>query len=296
MRVRLVMVLATVAVLLSASQAAAITNGQPDGTAHPYVALMQTYDANRVPLQVCTGSLLSPTLFLTAAHCVAKPAATHAEVWFDKGPIQPDIDYLIALFFDPNFSGSCNASPAFDGYPCFGDAGGTPHAHPDACFDCASGLPSAVVRDVAVVTLDAPVPTSVVSRYAELPAASRVDTLANKTPVDFVGYGVTDQAKIPGSFVQDPPPFFRWGGAGERRAASGALVSGNFAHSDEFMRFAANSGGTCFGDSGGPDLLGGTDTVLAVNSYVTNSNCAGVTYGQRVDTAAVRAWIAGFLR
>ena len=81
--------------------------------------------------------------------------------------------------------------------------------------------------------------------------------------------------------------------------APGELISGNFKHSDEFIRFALNasrgSGGTCFGDSGGPDLLGGTDTVLAVNSYVTNYNCAGVGYAQRVDIPEVLDWIEGFM-
>ena len=65
------------------------------------------------------------------------------------------------------------------------------------------------------------------------------------------------------------------------------------------MRLALNpgggSGGTCFGDSGGPDLLAGSSTVLAVNSYVTNSNCAGVGYSSRVDIPEVLAWINGFL-
>lgn len=55
------------------------------------------------------------------------------------------------------------------------------------------------------------------------------------------------------------------------------------------------SGGTCFGDSGGPDLLGGTDTVLAVNSYVTNVNCSGVIYSQRVDVPEVLEWIESYL-
>ena len=77
------------------------------------------------------------------------------------------------------------------------------------------------------------------------------------------------------------------------------LISGNFVHSAEFVRFALNasggSGGTCFGDSGGPDLLGGTDTVLAVNSYVTNINCSGVGYSARVDVPAVLAWIRTFM-
>ena len=52
--------------------------------------------------------------------------------------------------------------------------------------------------------------------------------------------------------------------------------------------------GTCFGDSGGPDLLGESDTVLAVNSYVTNYNCAGVGYSSRVDIPEVLDWIYSF--
>ena len=57
----------------------------------------------------------------------------------------------------------------------------------------------------------------------------------------------------------------------------------------------ANQSGVCFGDSGGPDLLGGTDTVLAVNSYVTNYNCAGVGYSSRVDIPEILEWIDGFM-
>ena len=40
-----------------------------------------------------------------------------------------------------------------------------------------------------------------------------------------------------------------------------------------------------------PNLKGGTDTVLAVNSYVTNVNCSGVGYSQRVDIPEVLEWI-----
>ena len=77
------------------------------------------------------------------------------------------------------------------------------------------------------------------------------------------------------------------------------LVSSKFVHSAEFMKLALNpgggTGGTCFGDSGGPDLLGGTGTVLAVNSYVTNVNCSGVGYSSRVDIPEVLDWINSFL-
>jgi hypothetical protein len=93
------------------------------------------------------------------------------------------------------------------------------------------------------------------------------------TPVDIVGYGVQ-------GFVQGGGPrqelFFL-----TRYFAPTQLVQSNNVSSTEFIKLSANpsqgSGGICFGDSGGPDLLGGTNTVLAVNSYVTNGNCSGVT-------------------
>jgi hypothetical protein len=80
-----------------------------------------------------------------------------------------------------------------------------------------------------------------------------------------------------------------------RLFAPSELVSGKFKHSEEFIKVALNAsqgtGGTCFGDSGGPILLPNTRTVLAVNSYVTNYNCSGVGYSSRVDIPAVITWI-----
>jgi hypothetical protein len=68
----------------------------------------------------------------------------------------------------------------------------------------------------------------------------------------------------------------------------------------ETPRFSLNPGGgsgsPCFGDSGGPDLLGGTDTILGVNSYVINVNCGGVGYSQRVDIQEVLDWIRSFMK
>lgn len=282
------------AICAGAAATLAITNGQPDAGRHPYVGLMVALDEDRIPRWRCSGSLLSPTVFLTAGHCTEPPAA-HVEIWFDEGPIPTDPDYLAAVQASPDEPVSCNDSPTFDGYPCQGDAGGTPHPSPGFCTGCGPGLPRFAHRDLGVVVTDAAVPTNVVSEYAELPAAGLVDTLANKTPVDFVGYGVQVQARIPGNQLPQPPPFFRWTGPRVRLFAPAELVSGRFTHSDEFLRFTLNpgggSGGTCFGDSGGPDLLGGTDTVLGVNSYVTNVNCAGVGYSQRVDIPEVLNWI-----
>ena len=297
-RVFAVLLAAVATLFATATTASAITNGQPDGNAHPYVGLMVALDEDGVPLWRCSGSLLSPTVFLTAGHCVGDPAA-HIEIWFDAGPIETDPDYLAALETDPDGIVSCDDSAKFDGYPCVGDVGGTPHENPDYCPECGQGLPNFAYRDVGIVTLDEPVPTSLVSQYAQLPEPGLVDTLANKTPVDFVGYGVQFQANVPGSQLPKPPPFYRWTGPKERMYAPGALVAGNFTHSDEFLKLSLNAGGgkggTCFGDSGGPDLLGGTDIVLGVNSYVTNWNCTGVGYSQRIDIPEVLDWIESFL-
>ena len=55
--------------------AAAVTDGELDGEGHPYVGLMVADDANGNPLFRCSGALIAPTVFLTAGHCTAAPAA-----------------------------------------------------------------------------------------------------------------------------------------------------------------------------------------------------------------------------
>ncbi len=253
--------------MIAAGVAYAITNGEPDAGRHPYVGLV-VFDVDGRPSHRCSGALLSRTVFLTAGHCTVGTDA--ARVWFDE-VVQENPEYP--------FSGATS----YDGVP---------YTNPGFCIGCGNGLPGFDLRDVGVVVLTEKVPKSVVDEYAKLPTAGLVDTLANKTPVDLVGYGVQEQIHGGG------PPV--WTGPRVRLFAPSELVSGEFTHSDEFMRIALNpgggSGGTCFGDSGGPDLLGGTDTVLALNSYVTNFNCSGVGYSSRVDIPEVLRWIRSFLK
>jgi hypothetical protein len=270
------------AVLLAlafAAPAAAITNGTPDGDGHPYVGLLVFDDAPGHPAWRCSGSLISPTVVLTAGHCT--DGAVAARIW-----VQSDV----------------TAAHAPD-YPYGGQLAieGTPYTNPmyrspDNPYGGGNGLPAFSYRDVGVVVLDEPV---ALDEYAQLPDTGMVDDLANRTGLDYVGFGVQYQLQIPGADLPQPPPYYRWSGPRIRMIASGELVSGNFVHSAEFLRTSLNpgggSGGTCFGDSGGPILLGGTSTVLGVNSYVTNVNCGGVGYASRIDIGQILSWVGSFL-
>lgn len=262
-------------VLGAVGVASAITNGQPDGDAHPYVGLLVFDVAPGQPAWRCSGALVAPNIVLTAGHCTE--GAVAARVWFYE-----DVTYDTVPFPLYPFGG-----------PGSGAIEGTPHTNPEFRSDenpygGGNGLPAFSYRDVGVVVLEEPV---YMDEMAELPEAGLVDTLKNKTDLDLVGYGVQEQVHGGG------PPY--WTGLRVRLYAPSELVSGKFVHSAEYMRIALNpgggTGGTCFGDSGGPDLLGDTNTVLAVNSYVTNYNCAGVGYSSRVDIPEVLEWINDFL-
>jgi Trypsin len=244
--------MAAVAIVLLAATAPVmtVTNGRPDGNGHPYVGIgLQAAPGGG--FFVCSGAFISPTRFLTAAHC------------FD--PTKPAL-----------------VSPA--GAPPFPVVPGVVHNDPQWCLGCGPGLVGGDTHDVAVVELSAPV---MLSQYAALPAPGLVDTLRMNTSVDIVGYGVQG--------------FIRGGGPPEqiftavRFFAPSQLVQSSNRSSAEFIKLTANpskgTGGVCFGDSGGPDVLSGTNIVLAVNSYVTNGNCSGVTYSQRIDLPEILAFI-----
>jgi len=261
----------------------AITNGQPDAGRHPYVGLLVFDSAPGVPAWRCSGSLIAPNVVLTAGHCT--DGAVAARFWIDE-----DVTYTHFPF------------PLYPyGGPGSGAVEGTAYTNPkyrspENPYGGGKGLPAFSYRDTGIVVLNESI---ALTQYAKLPTAGLVDTLKNKTPVDFVGYGVQYQAQIPGNQLPQPPPDYRWTGPRVRMYAPSELVSGTFVNSAEYLRLALNpgggSGGTCFGDSGGPDLLGGTNTVLGVNSYVTNVNCSGVGYSARVDIPEVLDWIKTFM-
>jgi len=261
----------------------AITNGQLDVEAHPYVGLLVFDYAPGEPGWRCSGTLIAPNVVLTAGHCT--DGAVAARVWFDNDVTYDNVPFPLYPY----------------GGPGSGAIEGTPNTNPDFRseenpYGGGNGLPAFSYRDVGVVVLDEPI---YMDDYAELPVAGLVDTLKNKADLDMVGYGVQYQDYIPGNELPQPPPYYRWTGPRVRMYAPSMLVSGKFVHSDEFMRISLNpgggKGGSCFGDSGGPNLLGGTYTILAVNSFISNVNCAGVGYSSRIDIPEVLDWINTFL-
>jgi len=259
--------------LASVGAAYAISNGQPDMDEHPYVGLV-VFDVDGVPAWRCSCALISPYVVLTAGHCT--DGADAARVWFDEDVTYDNVPFPLYPYGGPG-------SGAIEGVPHT-----NPHYRSDENpYGGGQGLPAFSYRDVGVVVLNDPV---YMDEYAELPEPGIVDTLKNKTDVDFVGYGVQEQHHGGG------PPY--WTGLKVRLFAPSQIISGKFVHGDEFIKLTLNpgqgKGGTCFGDSGGPDLLADTNTIIGVNSYVTNYNCAGVGYSSRVDIEEVLDWIDDF--
>ncbi len=281
MRKRVAVALAAVGLLLavSAGPVGAIQYGQPDGNNHPYVGLVAFHDANHVPLWRCSGTLITPTVFLTAGHCTGTDgtvAPKYAVIWFSEGP-------------EPigTWAGAGTTCTGKTGYPCTGDAAGTPHPNPH----WTGGLTLPNTHDIGVVVLDAPY-NGTGGQFGELPSAGLLNALATQRGLQdmtmtLVGYGVQSEKPTLISIRQ-------------RYIAHAKVVSLGSAFTDGFnVRLSSNpgvvSGGTCFGDSGGPVFYHDTNVVVAVNSFVLNLNCKGSGYGYRVDTAASLSFVNTWL-
>jgi hypothetical protein len=250
-------------IMLVTGPATAVTNGELDGDGHPYVGLMVAQLADGTPLWRCSGTLLSPTLFLTAGHCTEAPAA-HVEIWFDA-----DVESGI---------------PA-NGYPFTGDVGGTPYTHPQY-------NPNAFyLYDLGVVVLDEPYDTD---GYGVLPELDVLDEMARRRgqqDVTFtaVGYGLQQSFPTPAQFLENNQRV--------RMVAYPHLIQINTpGFTGDFSILLSNNhatGGTCFGDSGGPNFIGNSNVIGGVTSYGLNGNCAGTGGVYRVDRADDLDWLYG---
>jgi len=257
----------------------AVTDGTPDEEGHPYVGLMVAKNADGNVLWRCSGTLLSSTVFLTAGHCTEAPAV-EAAIWFDSGypdeiPIDPDYVSLAA-------GGPSCADPAVTIYPCEGyDATGPVFTHPlydpDAFF----------LYDLGVVVLDEPYvsPNGV---YGHVPQLNQLDSLKPRRSTTFtaVGYGL--QRSFPNAAAWKNNAFRT------RMYATPHLLQINTGFTGDFSLLLsnnANTGGTCFGDSGGPNFIGVSNVIAGVTSYGLNRPCGGTGGVYRIDRADDLQWL-----
>jgi secreted trypsin-like serine protease len=260
--------------LLGASPAAAITGNFQKDFAHPYVGLVVFYDSNGEFSHRCSGSLLTPRLFLTAGHCTE--GVNSARVYFEQDA---------GAHLDP----ATGVDP-ITGYPETG--GVTSHQVFNYGFHEFVGFPD--THDTGVIVLDQPIGqtkyASTVTRFAQLATAGSLDKLATQRGQQDVTFTVS------GYGLSYKLPHDRFVSFRERLTATEQLIGLNSALTDGFnVETSANPGndrgGTCNGDSGGPLLYSTSDTVVAVNSFGLNDICRGTDYMYRTDRSAVIGFI-----
>jgi V8-like Glu-specific endopeptidase len=246
--------------MLGIGSAGAVTDGELDGNRHPYVGLMVAQDAKGTALWRCSGTLLSPQLFLTAGHCTEAPAV-HAEIWFAS-----DVESGIPQ----------------NGYPNKGDVGGTVYTHP-------SYNPNAFyLYDLGVVVLSKSYRGT--SKFGALPRLNQLDSLkvGSSTIFTAVGYGVQKAFPTAAEWKEQADKI--------RMLARPHLVQINTGFTGDgslVLSNNANTGGTCFGDSGGPNFVGNSNVVGGVTSFALNATCGGTGGVYRVDRADDLNWLYG---
>jgi hypothetical protein len=261
---------------LMAAPSSAITGNYVPDFEHEYVGLIVFYDDSGEFVQRCSGSLISPTVFLTAGHCVtiddaSGELAASARIYFAQ---DAGADY------DP-----VTDTPASSGYPYTGGV----TAHTFYAFDYQGITVPATNNDVGLVILDEPY---VLDTYGSLAAPGTLEQYGTgpRARVTVSGYGVTYVNGNPAATIS-----YR-----SRLMANTWIIGLNGVANDINVQLSSapgrGGGGTCFGDSGGPTLLYGTDTIVAVTSFGMSRNvCGGTEFDFRVDTNEVQDWMRSVL-
>jgi hypothetical protein len=264
MKLRLAFVICLLSAGLWAAGAQAITFGQPDGNRHPNVgALLADYDEDSPgPEILCTGTLIAADVFLTAGHCTAfLESEGITDVWVTFAPEYDEDSASLAGLLH----GTYVTHPGHPG----------PHSDP---------------LDLAVVLLDDPI---VGITPAQLPGAGlldemRADGSLQTATFTAVGYGTVREDKRRG-----PHPFFF---DGVRRFALQDFLSLQKAWLTLNMNPSTGSGGTCYGDSGGPHFLGGETSNLIVSITITgDAMCRATDQTYRLDTDAAREFLDDYV-
>jgi hypothetical protein len=259
----------------TASLARAITGDYVEDNVHSFVGLLALFDKDGEYIGRCSGSLLTPTVFLTAGHCT--DGATSAIVYFQQDA---------GAKYDPE----TEVDP-ITGYPetCAAGTLGKLCATSDEVITYpgyyAGTFPN--TGDVGLVILDQPIQLAEYGVLAEAGSLDRLATRRGRQDLTFTssGYGLT---RINPVFLESYRS--RLMATSRLTNLRSALTGG---YNIQLNGNGKGSGGTCFGDSGGPVFYGGytSNTIVAVTSFGLNGNCAGVDFAFRTDQAAVIEWI-----
>ena len=208
--------------LVSVTPAAAIVYGQLDGNAHPNVGLISRADPNNPgeQLPLCTGTLISARVFLTAGHCTAALQEFIAAGSLTLDGIKVSFDSNDALHSGLLAVSGIETHPEFDGFK-----------------------PTSNLHDVGVLILKNPVNNIT---PAQLAPEGFLDSLGGKqlkgAKFTVVGYGAT---------LEFPPPTFIFPD-GKRRVAEPQFQSLQKTVIKLKQNQATDDSGICSGDSGGP--------------------------------------------
>lgn len=240
----------------------AVTYGEIDGNRHPAVLLL-IMDVDGSPAFRCSGTLISATVFLTAGHCAGEPGDFTGMRVFTESDVQNgDNNYPFA-------GRNSIEAETWSAHPQYTNAQFFRH-------------------DVGVVVLEKPFKLKAGS-YGVLPAEGELDGLQPRSSTVFtaVGYGLQ---RINPVFVTAERI---------RMLARPHLVQIDTGLTGDFSLLLSNNaatGGTCFGDSGGPNYLGTSNVVAAVTSFGLNGTCGGTGGVFRLDKRDVLDFVESFLR
>jgi hypothetical protein len=239
-----------------------IVNGTPTGGAYGNVGvLLFDFDKNGVingDDSWCTGSLIAPTVFLTASHCVRgfyTPPGTQFYVSFSP-----------ALYSNLSYT-------AATGY----------------VSDPLYGHDQANLHDLALVFI--PSSGSAGITPLNLPPLGYLDQLAGKGKLSKqlfvnVGYGVDAAPTGPPRFFYDG---IRKSSLSQFMALQptwlGLLMNNN----------ATGQGGDCYGDSGGPKFIAGNTSMIVATVVTGDVPCRATTWDWRLDTPEARGFLGQYV-